>query len=80
MYLERDSMPYFSRFLCYILAFGSSGLNCEFIHREHGFSINLKISFMNSGDQPILTLKISVMNLCRFRYFADFDIKHLHLG
>ena len=40
------------------LAFGSSGLNCEFIRREYGFSINLKISFMNSGDQPILTLKI----------------------
>ena len=80
MYLERDSMPYFSRFLCYILAFGSSGLHCEFIRREYGFSINLKISFMNSGDQPILTLKISVMNLCRFRYFADFDIKHLLLG
>ena len=63
MYLERDSMPYFSRFLYHILVFGSSGLNCEFIRREYGFSINLKISFMNSDDQPILTLKISVMNL-----------------
>ena len=80
MYLTRDSMPYFPRFLCYILVFGSSGLNCEFIRREYGFSINLEISFMNSGDHPILTLKISVINFCRFRYFADFDIKILLLG
>ena len=80
MYLERDSRPYFSRFLCYILAFGSSGLNFKFIGREYGFSINLKISFMNAGDQPILTLKISVVNFCRFRYFADFDIKNLRVG
>ena len=55
MSLERDSMPYFSMFLCYILMFGSSGLNCEFIRGEYGFSLNCKISFMSSGDQPILT-------------------------
>ena len=61
MYLGRGSMPYFSRFLCYILTFGSSGLNCEFIRREYGFFINLKIPFMSLGYQPILT-------------FADFDI------
>ena len=57
MYLEKDSMPYFSR-----------------------FSINLKISFMSSGGQPILTLKISVANIYRFRYFSGFEIKILVLG
>ena len=67
-------------FLCHISSFGSSGLNCEFIRREYGFSINSKISFMSSGDKPILTLKISVTNFCRFRYFADFDIRILLLG
>ena len=80
MSLERDSMPYFSMFLCYILMFGSSGLNCELFCGEYGFSINLKISFMSSGDQPVLTLKISVTNFCRFRYFEDFDINILLLG
>ena len=30
---------------------------------------------MSSGDKPVLTLKISVTNFTRFRYFADFDIK-----
>ena len=30
---------------------------------------------MSSGDKPILTLKISVTNFCRFWYFADFDVK-----
>ena len=58
-------------FLCHILLFGSSDWNCEFIRREYGFSINSKISSMNSGDKPILTLKISVTKFCRFRYFAD---------
>ena len=80
MSLERDSMPYFSMLLCYILTFGSSGLNCEFIRGEYRFSIILKISFMSSGDQPILTLKISITNFFRFRYFSDFDIKILLLG
>ena len=56
--MERDSKLYFSKFLCYILTFGSSGFNCEFIHSEFGFSINLKISFTSSGDLPILTLKV----------------------
>ena len=61
-------MPYFFMFLCYILTFGLSGLNCKFIRREDGFSINLKISFMSLGDQPMLALKISVT------HFADLDI------
>ena len=52
------SMSYFSMFLCHILSFWSSGLNCEFIRRKYGFLINLKLSFMSSGDKPILTLKI----------------------
>ena len=63
------------RFLCHILSFGSSGLNCKFIRREYGFSIDSKISVMSSGNKPILTLKISVANFSRFRYFADFDIR-----
>ena len=36
-------------FLHHILPFGSSGLNCEFMCREYGFSINSKISFIWSG-------------------------------
>ena len=32
---------------------------------------------MSSGDKPILTLKISVKNVCRFQYFADLDIKRV---
>ena len=67
-------------FLCCFLTFESSGLNYEFIRREYRFSKNLKISFMSSGDQPILTLKISVTNFCRFQYFADSDAKILLLG
>ena len=67
-------------FLYHILSFGSSGLNCEFIRREYAFSINSKIPFMNSGDKPIFTLKVSVTNFGRFRYFADLDIKIVLLG
>ena len=73
-------MPYFSRFLCYIFSFGYSGLNCEFICGEYGFSIYLKISLMSSGDQPILTFRISVTNFLHISIFSDFDIKILHLG
>ena len=39
------------------------------------FLINSKISFMSSGDKPVLTLKASFINVFRFQYFADFDIK-----
>ena len=39
-----------------------------------------KISFLSSGDKPILTLKISAKNFCRFHYFADFDTIILLLG
>ena len=67
-------------FLCYILSFGSFGLNCEFIRRDYGFSINSKKPFMSSGDKRISNLKISVTNIDRFRCFADFDIKHVLLG
>ena len=52
----------------------------KFIRGGYGFSINLKITFMSSGDKPILTLKISVSNFCIFRYFADFDFKIVVLG
>ena len=68
-------------FLCHLLSFGSSGgLNCKLIRRKYGFSIDLKISVMSSGDKPILTLKISFSNFFRFQYFADFGIKIVLLG
>ena len=69
-------LPIFSMFLCHIFSFGSSGLNCRFIHREYDFSINSKISFMRTGDKPILTMKISVNIFFRFQYFAGFDKKN----
>ena len=58
-----------------ILSSGYSGLNCELIRRKYGFSIDLKISFMSSGNKSILTLKISVTNFFKFWYFAVFDIR-----
>ena len=67
-------------FLCHILPFGSFGLDAEFILRECRFSIKSKVSFMSSGDKPILTLQISVTNFCRFWHFADFDFKIVLLG
>ena len=67
-------------FLCHILLFGSSGPDAEFILRECRFSIKSKVSFMSSGDKPILTWQISVTNFCRFRHFADFDFKIVLLG
>ena len=48
-------MPYFSIFLCHIFAKES-----YFIRKKYVSSINPKITFMISGDKPILTLKISV--------------------
>ena len=60
-------MPYSFVFMRYFVV-GYSGLNCKFIRKEYGFSLNSKISLMRSGDKPILILKISVKN------FADFDI------
>ena len=55
-------------------------LNCEFIRRECGFSINLKISLVSSSNKLILIMKISATNFWRFRYFADFDIKIVFWG
>ena len=60
-------MPYFSMFLCYILTFRSSGLNCEFIGTEYELLLDLNISFMSSGVQPILTVKISVTNKSKYK-------------
>ena len=73
-------MHYFSMLLCHTLSFESSAWNCEFIRREGGFLINSNISFMSSGDKPILTSKISILIFFKFRYFADFDIKIVLLG
>ena len=70
-------MLYLFMFLCHILSFGLSGLNSEFNRSEGCFSTNSKISFMSSGDRPILTLKMKILdsNFFRFKYFANFDIK-----
>ena len=81
-------MPFSSMFLYHILLFGSSSLNFKLILMEYGLSINLKISFMNSRDKPILTepaltlteTSLTVTNLCRFQYLADFDVKIVLLG
>ena len=73
-------MPYFFMFLCYILTFGSSDLNCEFIRGEYRLLIKLKMLFVGSGDQPIVTLKISVTDFWRFRYSADLKIEIFSLG
>ena len=67
-------------FLYHILLSESSGLNFKLIRKKYGFSIDLKISLMNSGDKPILTLYVSLTNLFRYQYFADFDIKIVFLG
>ena len=80
IFIRKNIRCYIFLFLCNILSFGSSGLNCKFILREYGFSINSKISFMSSGDKPILTLKISVTNFFRFQYFTDFDIRIVLFG
>ena len=37
-------------------------------------------TMMSLGNKQILTFKISVTNFCRFRYFADFDIKIVPSG
>ena len=55
-------------------------MNCKFIRREYGFSINSNILFMSSGEKQILTLKISVKNFDIFPYFADFDFEIVLLG
>ena len=60
IHLEKDQMPCFL-LLCHIFSFGSSDLNCRFIRREYGFSINSKIPLMRSNYKPILILKISVI-------------------
>ena len=74
VYKVDDSLTFiWKKILCHIflyfyvvLSFGSSGMNCKLIRREYGFSINSKIPFMNSSDEPILTLKILVTYFCRF--------------
>ena len=56
-----------------MLSFGSSGLNSELIRREYGFSIDSKILFMSSVEEPVLTKSQS-------KVFADFDVKIVLLG
>ena len=43
-------------------------LKYEIVCREYGF-LNSKTSFMSSGNQPFLTLKISVINFFRFLWW-----------
>ena len=45
------------------------------IYSQRVWFRNSEISFMNSGDKPNLSLKISVKNFCIFRNFEDFNIK-----
>ena len=67
IFIQEKIICHIFLFLCHILSFESSSLNCEYIRREYGFSINSKISLISSGNKPILILKISVKN------FVDFD-------
>ena len=67
-------MPHFSIFPCQILSFGYSSMNYEFMRREYGFLINLKILFVKLGNKPIVTSKLSA------QIFADFDINVILLG
>ena len=73
IFIQEKIVCHIFLFLCHILSFGSSSLNCEFIRREYGFSINSKISLMSSGNKPILILKIS------FKSFVDFDILQVQI-
>ena len=61
-------MLYFSISMSYFVVWI---LNYEFIRRECGFSINSKISLVNSGNKLILIMKIPATDFWRFRYFAD---------
>ena len=72
-------MPYFSVYIPYFIGW-ILWLELQIYSQGIRFFDNSKKSFMSSGDKPILTLKISVRNFCRFRYFADFDIRILLLG
>ena len=49
-------------------------MNYEFMRREYGFLINLKILFIKLGNKPIVTSKLSA------QIFADFDINVILLG
>ena len=69
IFIQKKNLGHIFLFWCHVLSFGSSGLNCEFIHMDYGFSWNSKISLIRSGDKPILIFKISVKN------FPDFVIK-----
>ena len=75
IFICKKILCYIFMFLCHILLFGSFSLNCRFICRKYGSSINSTwfqlnlnstISLVSSGDKPILT--------------ADFDIKIVRLG
>ena len=58
-------------FLSHILLFGSSNLNRKFFRRGHGFSTNLKTSFMSSVNCPILISQSQVL--------ADFNILQIFI-
>ena len=62
-FIWKNIICHVSVFLWNISSFGYSGLSYKFIRRGYGFAINSKIS---SGDKPILTLKITVINFFRF--------------
>ena len=49
-------------FLCYVLSFGSSNLNCEFIHREYDSFFNKVAGACNFIKKEALTQVFS----CKF--------------
>ena len=72
-FIWKNILCYIFLFLLHTLTSGSSGLNCRFIRREYGFTVNSKISLVSSGGKVIITFY-------RFPYYADFDIKIVLLG
>ena len=49
IFIQKKVLWHIFLFLCHILSFGSA-LNCKFIRREYGFSLNSKVSLMRSGQ------------------------------
>ena len=68
--MEWDSIIYCQgkkAFLRHVFLYGSSSTWNAM--RENGFPANSKTSFMNSGDQPFLTLKIPATSFSRFLWW-----------
>ena len=70
---KKDSMPHFSVSMLYFCRLNPLAWIANLFAGSMGFWV------MSSGDKPIRTLKISVTNVCRFQYFAHFNIKFVLL-